>query len=81
MKKRTGKRTRDQSFQKDRDDLKDFREPKTAEELLAVFAEYGEKVDAEAVDAVFESTGKDRMSVLELTAELVLQKKEQKGGK
>ncbi len=78
MSKRTGKRMRDQSFQKNRDDLKDFREPKTAEELLAVFAEYGEKVDAEAVDAVFESTGKGRMSVLELTAELV---KEQKGGK
>ncbi len=69
MKKRTKKNSRKQGLSTEQ--LKDFQEPKTIDELLAVFAEYGEKVDAESIEDIFQKSGQERMSVMDVTAWLL----------
>lgn len=73
MGKRTGKRRRKQGLLAEQ--LKDFQEPKTIDELLGIFADHGEEIEVEQIEAIFRQSGQERMSVLDVTAWLIDQKK------
>lgn len=83
MGKRTGKGRRKQGLRpKNRknpagqhEHFKDFQEPKTIDELLGIFADHGEEVAVEQVESIFQQSGQDRMSVLDVTAWLIEQRK------
>jgi hypothetical protein len=76
MGKRTGKGRRKQGLRAEQlDHFKNFQEPKTIDELLGIFADHGEEIEVEQIEAIFRQSGRDRMSVLDVTAWLIDRRK------
>jgi len=76
MGKRTGKCHRKQGLRaKQLDHFKEFQEPKTIDELLGIFADHGEEIEVEQIEAIYRQSGRERMSVLDVTAWLIDRRK------